>query len=111
VLPDYQTPWLTNLLEEGTQKIVLFFFEENGAPALQKVKSNGKQGGRGLERQLGRKEREEEKAVNGRYDAQRPSGAGFLSVSSLTSLLLYPTFIAAVPFHIPSSPFPPLPMA
>lgn len=36
----------------------------------------------------GRKERQEEKAVNGRYDAQRPSGAGFLSVSSPTSLSL-----------------------
>ena len=43
MLPDYQTPWLTNLLEEGTQKLI-FFFEENGAPALQKVKSNGKKG-------------------------------------------------------------------
>jgi uncharacterized protein (UPF0305 family) len=110
VLPDYQTPWLTNLLEEGTQKLIFFLWEENGAAALQKVKSNGKQGGKGLERQQRRKEREQEKAVIGRYDdAQRPSGAGFLSVSSTS--LLYPTFIAAVPFHIPSSPFPPPPMA
>ena len=82
------------------------FFEENSAPALQKVKSNGKQGGRGLERQQERKRREEEKAINGRYDAQRPSGAIFLSVSSSPTSLLYPIQpLPSLPqFHFTSPP-------
>ena len=92
---------------------MFFFFEENSAPALQKVKSNGKQRGRGLERQQERKRREEEKAINGRYDAQRPSGAIFLSVSSSPTSLLYPIQpLPSLPqFHFTSPPlhFHPLP--
>lgn len=83
---------------------MIFFLKEYSAPALQKVK----QGGRGLERKQGRKGREEE---NGRSEGKWCRiFVSLLPTSSLVSNTTF-AFIAAVPFHIPSSPFPPPPMA